>query len=52
MMHSGLLELMEQATKMDQNQVWLGKHFGQKEKLETAKKYDQIELMQRQVIQG
>ena len=51
-MHHWLLELMEQATKADQNWVQLGKYFGQKEKLETVKKYDQIELMQRQVIQG
>ena len=28
MMHHWLLELMEQATKTDQNWVQLGKHFG------------------------
>ena len=52
MMHHWLLELMEKATKTDQNRVQPGKHFGWKEKLEMVKKYDQIELMQRQVIQG
>ena len=52
MMHHSLMELMEQTTKADQNQVWPGKHFGQKEKLEMAKKYDQIEPTQKQVIQG
>ena len=52
MMHHLLLELMKQTTKPDQNPVQPGKHFGRKEKLETVKKYDQIERMQRQVIQG
>ena len=52
MMYHSLLELMERMTKADQNWVQLGKHFGRKEKLEAAKKYDWIELMQRQVIQG
>ena len=52
MMHHWLLELMEQLTKTDQNQVRQGKYFGRKEKLEMAKKYDRIEQMQRQVIQG
>ena len=52
MMHHWLLELIEQATKTDQNWVQLGKHFDWKEQLEMAKKYDWIELMQRQVIQG
>ena len=52
MMHHSLLELMEQTMKADQNQVQPGKHFGQKEKLEMAKKYDRIEPMQKQEIQG
>ena len=52
MMHHLLLELMEQTTSAVQNWVQLGKHFGQKEKLETVKKYDQIEPMQKQEIQG
>ena len=52
MMHHLLLELMEQSIKSDQNQVQPGKHFGRKERLEMARKYDWIEPMQRQVIQG
>ena len=52
MMHYSLLEVMEQMTKADQNQVQPGKQFGRQEKLGMAKKYDRIELMQRQVIQG
>ena len=52
MMHYLLLELMEQTMKVVQNLVQLGKHFGRKEKLETAKKYDWIEPMQKQEIQG
>ena len=52
MMHHLLLELMEQTMKAGQNQVRLGKHFGGKEKQEMAKKYDQIESMQKQEIQG
>ena len=50
MMHHSLLELMEQVTKADQNWVRPGKHSGQKEKLETAKKYDRIEPTWRQVV--
>ena len=50
--HHSLLKLMEQTMKADQNWVRPGKHFGRKEKLETAKKYDQIELMLKQEIQG
>ena len=52
MMHHLLLELMEQMMKADQNRVRPGEHFGQKEKLETVKKYDRIEPMQKQEIQG
>ena len=52
MMHHSLLELMEQTMSAVQNWVQPGEHFGRKGKLEMAKKYDWIEPMQKQEIQG